>query len=216
MDKKYSAVLFDFDETLVNIGKSFSDYTEKFYKDHELKLDPRYKIFERPYQQIYHDILDGKITLDPQLHEKFMKMKGLKLEEAEWMEGAIETIKKLRKRDYKLGIITNGTTERILGTLHYQKVEDLFDVLICREDVQNRKPHPEPIQKALERLNIISEETLYVGNHQTDIESGKAASVDNVFLANNKMYYMHVKPQLDENPPDYTVEKLDELLEICS
>lgn len=72
MAKKYTTILFDFDGTLVDTGECFSSYTEKFYKNHGLVLDPNFFVLERPYNETYFHILRGEIKLDLPLLEKFI------------------------------------------------------------------------------------------------------------------------------------------------
>jgi phosphoglycolate phosphatase len=51
-----------------------------------------------------------------------------------------------------------------------------FDVLIGREDVENPKPHPEPILKALTHLHS-DEEVWMIGDTKLDLLSAKEAKV---------------------------------------
>jgi len=65
-------------------------------------------------------------------------------------------------------------TERILTGL---AVRDRFTVILGPEDVTHTKPHPEMIIKALAVLNTKSENTLFVGDTQMDLDAGRGAGV---------------------------------------
>ena len=79
-----------------------------------------------------------------------------------------------------LGVVTTKTGEysRILlehmGLMHY------FSVLIGREDVQNPKPHKEPILKALAKLEHDRSRIWMIGDTCMDIESAKNAEVHSI------------------------------------
>ena len=49
--------------------------------------------------------------------------------------------------------------------------------LICPDQVTHTKPHPEPVQRALEILAAEPETAIYVGDHRNDLQSGRAAGV---------------------------------------
>ncbi len=47
---------------------------------------------------------------------------------------------------------------------------------ICPDQVTHRKPHPEPIFTACEKISVDPTATLYVGDHARDIEAGRRAN----------------------------------------
>jgi phosphoglycolate phosphatase len=58
-----------------------------------------------------------------------------------------------------------------MGVMHY------FEVLIGREDVKNPKPHPEPVNKALEAMKKEKRNAWLVGDTPMDILAAKAAGI---------------------------------------
>ena len=57
------------------------------------------------------------------------------------------------------------------GVMHY------FEVLIGREDVENPKPHPEPINKALALMACDRSTCWMIGDTRLDVEAAKNASI---------------------------------------
>jgi phosphoglycolate phosphatase-like HAD superfamily hydrolase len=53
-----------------------------------------------------------------------------------------------------------------------------FEVLIGREHVENPKPHPEPIYKALEQMGGGIASVWMIGDTRLDIESSKRAGIE--------------------------------------
>jgi len=102
---------------------------------------------------------------------------------AEWMRryhdetiaipGSIELLHDLHACGFRLGIATSSG--RALPFLDRWGVRQLFDGIVGREDVEIRKPHPEPVLKCLGHLELAPQETVYIGDSPIDIQAGKAA-----------------------------------------
>jgi len=91
----------------------------------------------------------------------------------------IETLKKLRKAGYLLGVVTNKGAPLTKYSLEVSHIDGLFDVVISADDVNAPKPSPLGIEKALERLAIANkEEVLYIGDNDIDYETASNAGVD--------------------------------------
>jgi len=89
--------------------------------------------------------------------------------------GSIELLHDLHTRGFQLGIATSSG--RALPFLDRWGVRHLFSGIVGREDVEIRKPHPEPIHKCLGHLGLDPRETVYIGDSPIDIQAGKAAGV---------------------------------------
>ena len=81
----------------------------------------------------------------------------------------------------RLGIVTTKTgrySKELMehfGLLHY------FEVLVGREDVENPKPHPEPILNAIEMMQPAkSEKIVMIGDTKLDMACAKAADIEAV------------------------------------
>jgi pyrophosphatase PpaX len=100
----------------------------------------------------------------------------------EFPEKLEDTLEELHKK-YRLAIVTSrikAGVEHIFTTI---EIRHLFDVVITFEDYKSPKPHPEPLQVALRRLNMKANQTVYVGDSKTDVEAAKAAGMRCIFLS---------------------------------
>lgn len=86
----------------------------------------------------------------------------------------------LASRYATLGVVTTKTAKYSKELLEYNGLMDYFDVLVGREDVQNPKPHPEPILKALSKLQIDTNEIWMVGDTCMDMSSASQANIRGV------------------------------------
>ena len=83
----------------------------------------------------------------------------------------------LASRHATLGVVTTKTAKYSIELLEHLGLMHHFKVLIGREDVENPKPHPEPIQKALKALPKGAKEIWMVGDTCMDMLSAKEANV---------------------------------------
>ena len=80
----------------------------------------------------------------------------------------------------KLGIVTTKTGHYSRELLEHMDIMQYFDVLIGRENVQNPKPHAEPIHKAIKHLDASYESTWMIGDTLLDVNSAKNAGIKSV------------------------------------
>ena len=93
--------------------------------------------------------------------------------ETEAIPGSISLLYDLYARGLRLGIATSSG--RALPFLDRWGVRRLFSGIVGREDVESRKPHPEPVLKCLGHLGLDPREVVYIGDSPIDIRAGKAA-----------------------------------------
>jgi len=91
-------------------------------------------------------------------------------------------LEELHKR-YKLAIVTSRIRVGIEDIFNAREIKHLFDAVVTFEDVKNPKPHPEPLLLALEKLNLSSNEAMYIGDSATDIDAAKAANMRSIYLS---------------------------------
>lgn len=120
----------------------------------------------------------------------------------------ISTLTELKKQGARIGIISTKHRYRILGFLKDYLPEDFFDIIIGGEDVKQAKPSPEGLLLAIERLGVLPEQTLYIGDSTVDAETAQAAAVDFVGVTNG----MTTKEELQAYPNLKIINSLDGLL----
>ena len=94
----------------------------------------------------------------------------------------------LKKRGYKVGLITNGQ-----HALQYKKLEltglrYVFDEIIVSGDVLVEKPDPEIFQMMCEKLGVSPAETVYVGDHPVnDVGGAKRAGCLAIWIRSTRV-----------------------------
>ena len=90
----------------------------------------------------------------------------------------VATLRTLREQGAKIGIISSKTRHRIQEKFDQDGVADLVDHILGSDDVQEHKPSPEGINKALAYFGVPREAVLYTGDSYVDAGAAQAAGVD--------------------------------------
>ena len=67
--------------------------------------------------------------------------------------GALEIFKYLKNNNYKMAIATSSPKTKLEMQLKIHALEDIFDAIICADDVTKSKPDPEIFLVAAKKLN---------------------------------------------------------------
>ena len=92
---------------------------------------------------------------------------------------AVEAIE-MASKHARLGIVTTKTARYSRELMEHFGLMRYFEVLIGHEDVDNHKPHPDPIHKALLGMDHALEEVWMIGDTRLDLEASQRAGVDAV------------------------------------
>jgi HAD superfamily hydrolase (TIGR01509 family) len=125
------------------------------------------------------------------------------------IEGAGDTLLALHRQGYKFGVVSSGSRSRVCREIDQSVLVSLFDIIICNEDVENKKPHPEGLQRAMHALNVGGSQCAYVGDSPEDIEMGRRGNVITVGVRSG---YPSSGRVLNAKPDIY-LERLTELLD---
>ncbi len=88
---------------------------------------------------------------------------------------AAETLERLRQAGLSLGLVTSGDSERVRSEIDRFRLRGLFSAVVCFEDTHEKKPHPAPLERGLEKLSASAAEAVYVGDRPEDIHMGQTA-----------------------------------------
>jgi HAD superfamily hydrolase (TIGR01549 family) len=101
------------------------------------------------------------------------------------IEGAADTLATMHANGYRVGVVSSGNDDRVNREIDQFGLRDLFEVVMCHEHITQRKPHPEGLHLALERMAVSPNEAAYVGDAPEDIQMGKEARVLTVGVRGN-------------------------------
>jgi pyrophosphatase PpaX len=182
MNNKYKVLLFDLDGTLCDTDEMLIQSFFALYKKYRpAKIRTREELIYFSGPPIKKTLVDEfpDYTFE-EIYKAFQETsRELYLPYVKAFDKEIETLKKLRKAGYLLGVVTNKGAPLTKYSLEVSHIDGLFDVVISADDVNAPKPSPLGIEKALERLAIANkEEVLYIGDNDIDYETASNAGVD--------------------------------------
>lgn len=102
----------------------------------------------------------------------------------------------------KVAICTGKDRKRTIEILEYFNLYNLFDGLVCSDDVINTKPNPESLYKAISLLGVNKEECIYIGDGENDMlcarNAGMSFALTTWFEDNCKIHDCIVLKSVDE------------------
>lgn len=106
-----------------------------------------------------------------------------------------------------LAVVTNKPYRLTIQLLEGLDILKHFKVVIGGDSLSEKKPHPLPVQKALESLGAAPSQAVMVGDHHTDLNSGRSAGTATCFCS----YGLGNTGGL---VPDFQVDSAMELLQL--
>ena len=126
-----------------------------------------------------------------------------------------ETVIKLSKRGYLLGIIANTITEtEIPDWLKDDGLTEYFKTVVLSSKVEIRKPNPEIYLEAARRIGVEPEKCVYVGDNPVRDVDGTRAAGYGMMIIMLEPASLAKNPLTDESKPDYTIRQIKDLLDI--
>ena len=92
-------------------------------------------------------------------------------DKASLIEGIDEVLEFAKAQQLKQAIFTYNTHQNTLISLQKTKIEHYFDVIAGRDDVNTLKPHPDHLNYICDKLNVLFEEAVVIGDTSKDIEA---------------------------------------------
>jgi phosphoglycolate phosphatase len=177
-------VLFDLDGTLINTAPDFLE-TARNICDQKGITAPHPELIVQNVSNGAGAIID--LLLSP-CYPEFDKDFLLKIFLERYLTNIANTTSRLypsynrlldslEKQKIPWGIVTNKPSLYSEALLDALNLRSRCSVLVCPEDVVEKKPSAEPINLALKTLGCSSDRSVYVGDHVRDIQSAKNANV---------------------------------------
>lgn len=208
--KKFEAVLFDVDGTLLDTRKfilAAFNHSLTFHGFPEVHWDILRSTIGLPLEDCY------KVASGIDDVEKFIPVhrnfQADNLNLSQPFENAKETLERLTKAGIRIGAVTSRGSHTAGRTLELAELLDYFAALITSDDVENMKPHPEPSLKALGRLNVSPKKAIMVGDTEYDILAGKNAGTSTIAVS-----YGFGGKEIARHNPDFMVNDIRDILPI--
>ena len=115
----------------------------------------------------------------------------------------------MKKKQYKLTILSNGTPSLIRNLVKENDLENIFDDLLSVEEVKTYKPHPHVYNIPIKKYGILKNEVAYLSSNTWDISAAGNFGFKTIWVNRNNSIF----DNLDFNPP-MQIKNLNELINI--
>jgi putative hydrolase of the HAD superfamily len=123
----------------------------------------------------------------------------------------VAVLRRLRKKGYSLGVITDGNVKRQARKIEALGVKGFFDVIIYTEQFEC-KPSPRPFRAAARQLKVRPSDALYVGDNPTvDFEGAKTIGMRTVRMSRGEF-----RRDKGNKYIDWTIRGFDDLLDVAA
>lgn len=203
-----TTLLFDWDGTLVDSAQLGLTAFERSFAALGVAFD--HEVYAQVYSPNWYSVYEA-MGLPKEKWQRADKLwvQHYGEQPALPVAGAQQTIIGLKRKGYRLGVVSSGNECRVAREVSELGLGSFFETVICNEQMENKKPHPEGLETAMRWLGCSREESCYVGDSPEDIEMGKGANMLTVGVCS--AYPTSWK--LKSRKPDIYIESLSELLE---
>lgn len=208
--KKY--ILFDNDGVLVETEPLYYKASKKVLKDYfdiSLEFNEYMKIMAEGttvwQQALKKGFSQTKINNAREqrniYYQKYLKNENITI-------NAVHKVLEKLSLKYKMAIVT--TSRRVdFEIIHKNRgIIEFMDFILCEEDYQFAKPHPEPYLKALKLFNAKKQDAIVVEDSQRGLTSAHTAGIDCIVVHNE-----FTKTQ-NFSKATFKINQLNDLLDI--
>ena len=183
MQEKFNTelVLFDLDGTLVDTAPDFHQSINTILTKYEYpKVDMgtlRTYVSEGSSELIKFAFnIDQDDQMFNQLKEEFLKEYKENLTNlSKPFDGISDVINFLNMNNIPYGIVTNKPNDYAEPLINNFDLFNNCKILVCPDHVKISKPNPEGILLACNKLSVLPEKTIYLGDHNNDLKAGVSA-----------------------------------------
>ena len=116
-----------------------------------------------------------------------------------------ETLKKLKEKNYKLAILSNGTPSLLKELVSSNNLESIFDDVLSIEEVKIYKPHPNVYNIPIKKYQIEKNQFAYLSSNTWDVSAAGNFGFNAVWVNRNKNIFdnLDYKPITEINNLSY-------------
>lgn len=209
-------IIFDFDGTIADTNQLVIDSWQHTYKarlGREEDVDKITRSFGEPLVETMKKVLpDFDVEESIAIYRSYQR--DVYESRIKAFPGMVDTVKELKSKGYKLGIVTSRLRGSTVTGLEAFGIADCIDVIVTCEDTDKHKPDPEPVLIGLDRLGSKPETAIMIGDSLFDIQCAHNANVKTVLVA----WTVTTSPDelKGKDAPDFVVERAEEIIDIVS
>ncbi len=89
----------------------------------------------------------------------------------------LTTLQTIHQSGMQMAVVTNKQTDLAARLLKQFEVDRLFQLVLGGDAMVHKKPHPWSVLRACHHLGVQTEESVFIGDSDNDVQAAKAAQV---------------------------------------
>lgn len=224
MNKKYTTLLFDVDDTLLDFGKAEDNAVTKLFGSYDIPLtDENKKRYVEHNRSLWKKLEKKEITREQLFKIRFTEFFGMMGVEADGekanaefisyiaegsflMDGALEVCRELHE-NHKIYLITNGSKKAQRGRLNGSPLMEYIDGVFISEKIGFVKPQKEFFDYVLSQIDEKDKSKLLVigDSLSSDIKGASDYGIDSCWVSAGAD---------NDSPATYHIGKITKLTDI--
>ena len=213
MNKSYEYILFDWDGCLAKTLDLILDLYRQLFSEFGMPKTDEELI------SIWGD-WRGPLRLGisekdlPLWIEKYKARLSSGAPNVELYDGVREMLETLKHHGKRIALLSSSEKAAIEPAIDRHNLRSYFEIFLFAEDVQQHKPAPEIIEKALQLFGGTKEQAIIIGDSKSDLGAAHNAGIDSLlyYPKHNEKFY--TKESLMNLNPTYVVDTFSNVLEI--
>ena len=125
-------------------------------------------------------------------------------------DGVLDGMEFLKSLDLKIGCVTNKAAQFTIPLLKDLGLHDEFEVIICGDTLEKKKPDPAPLLYASKQLGVKPEDSLMLGDSKSDVKAARAADFAIICVS----YGYNHGEDIRHYEPDAVIDSMAELVNL--
>ena len=186
------AVIFDMDGVIFDTERVYMNIWKDVYKRHGLKITEEFYVSligrdRNSIIGILHDKFGQELDTTMMFAECDEELKKAILRgEVPVKKGAIELFDYLKEKKIKMALATSSSKEKLEMQLMIQDLKEIFDVIVCADDVRTSKPNPEIFLVSAKKLGMNTDSCVVIEDSPAGIQAAYNAGIRSIHVEDLK------------------------------
>lgn len=162
------AVIFDMDGVLFDTERVYLESWIKVFKEYGYTMTkeiyiPLMGTGRKNVKEVFKKTFGDNIPIEEMYVKKDeLLFKAIDNNEVPLKLGAIDILCYLKEEGYKIALATSAKRDRVTKQIQASNMNNMFNAIVCGDDVVNSKPDPEIFLKAAKKLDVNPENCVVI------------------------------------------------------